>query len=109
MNDKRIWVVGAALVASLLLAVGYFVGVAPQLQAASASEVQRLAVQEQNAAIALAHADDGYIMELGRVVAADTCEALSKKADVQNSYLGGGAHAGATGTAQRWKRRKTWR
>lgn len=52
MNDKRIWVVGAALVASLLLAVGYFVGVAPQLQAASASEAQRLAVQEQNAAIA---------------------------------------------------------
>ena len=66
-------------------------------------------VVEQNAAIALAHADDGYIMELGRVVAADTCEALSRKADVQDSYLGAGAHTGASGTAQRWKRKKTWR
>ena len=66
-------------------------------------------VVEQNAAIALAHADDGYIMELGRIVAADTCEALAKKADVQASYLGGGEHTGLSGTAQRWKRRKTWR
>lgn len=66
-------------------------------------------VVEQNAAIALAHADDGYIMELGRIVAADTCEALARKADVQASYLGGGEHHGLSGTAQRWKRRKTWR
>ena len=66
-------------------------------------------VVEQNAAIALAHADDGYIMELGRIVAADTCEALARKADVQASYLGGGDHKGLSGTAQRWKRRKTWR
>ncbi len=66
-------------------------------------------VVEQNAAIALAHADDGYIMELGRVVAADSCEALSQKADVQSSYLGGGAHTGVSGTTQRWKRKKTWR
>jgi branched-chain amino acid transport system ATP-binding protein len=66
-------------------------------------------VVEQNAAIALAHADDGYIMELGRIVAADTCEALSRKADVQASYLGGGEQQGLSGTAQRWKRRKTWR
>jgi branched-chain amino acid transport system ATP-binding protein len=66
-------------------------------------------VVEQNAAIALAHADDGYVMELGRIVAADTCEALARKADVQASYLGGGAQHGLSGTAQRWKRRKTWR
>lgn len=66
-------------------------------------------VVEQNAAIALSHADDGYIMELGRVVAADTCAALLQKADVQASYLGGGNHTGTSGTAQRWKRRKTWR
>ena len=66
-------------------------------------------VVEQNAAIALAHADDGYIMELGRIVAADTCAALSQKADVREAYLGGGNAASASGTAQRWKRRKTWR
>ncbi len=66
-------------------------------------------VVEQNAAIALAHADDGYIMELGRIVAADTCAALSQKADVREAYLGGHAGTGLSGTAQRWKRRKTWR
>ena len=66
-------------------------------------------VVEQNAAIALAHADYGYIMELGRVVAADTCSALSQKADVREAYLGGHSTQGLSGTSQRWKRRKTWR
>ncbi len=66
-------------------------------------------VVEQNAAIALAHADFGYIMELGRIVAADTCSALSQKADVREAYLGGHATQGLSGTQQRWKRRKTWR
>ena len=66
-------------------------------------------VVEQNAAIALAHADDGYIMELGRVVAADTCAALSRKSDVRNAYLGLGHTQTLSGTAQRWTRRKTWR
>lgn len=66
-------------------------------------------VVEQNAAIALAHADFGYIMELGRIVAADTCQALSQKADVREAYLGGPAAQGLSGTSQRWKRLKTWR
>ena len=66
-------------------------------------------VVEQNAAIALAHADYGYIMELGRIVAADTCAALSQKADVREAYLGGHSTQGLSGTSQRWKRRKTWR
>jgi len=66
-------------------------------------------VVEQNAAVALSHGDDGYIMELGRIVAADTCAALSQKEDVREAYLGGGAGHGLSGTAQRWKRRKTWR
>ncbi len=66
-------------------------------------------VVEQNAAIALAHADDGYIMELGRIVAADSCAALSQKADVREAYLGGHAVQTASGTAARWKRRRTWR
>jgi branched-chain amino acid transport system ATP-binding protein len=66
---------------------------------------------EQNAAIALAHADDGYIMELGRIVAADSCAALRQKPDVQAAYLGTGGtgHTGLSGTAQRWRQRKTWR
>lgn len=66
-------------------------------------------VVEQNAAIALAHADYGYIMELGRIVAADSCAVLSQKADVRDAYLGGHNAQGLSGTSQRWKRRKTWR
>lgn len=65
-------------------------------------------VVEQNAAVALNHADYGYIMELGRIVAADTCTALQAKDDVREAYLGGAGH-GTSGTAQRWKRRRTWR
>ena len=65
-------------------------------------------VVEQNAAVALNHADFGYIMELGRVVAADACERLKAKDDVREAYLGGAGH-GTSGTAQRWKRRRTWR
>ena len=38
---------------------------------------------EQNAAIALKNAQDGYIMELGRIVAAGSCDELAQKQDVQ--------------------------
>ena len=65
-------------------------------------------VVEQNAAVALAAADDGYIMELGRIVAADSCAALMKKDDVREFYLGVGAPHGDQ-RKRRWKRRKTWR
>jgi branched-chain amino acid transport system ATP-binding protein len=64
---------------------------------------------EQNAAIALATAHDGYIMELGRIVAAGTCADLAQKDDVKEFYLGVGAVTARTGRASRWKRRKTWR
>jgi branched-chain amino acid transport system ATP-binding protein len=67
-------------------------------------------VVEQNAAIALATAQDGYIMELGRIVAAGTCAELAAKQDVQEFYLGSAAPmAAGDGRYQRWKRRKTWR
>ena len=68
-------------------------------------------VVEQNAAIALANAQDGYIMELGRIVAAGTCAELAAKQDVKDFYLGAAEPqaAGADGRKQRWKRRKTWR
>lgn len=52
MNDKRIWLAGAALVAALLLFAGYFVGVAPQLAAAATADAQRGAVEEQNRLLA---------------------------------------------------------
>jgi branched-chain amino acid transport system ATP-binding protein len=48
-------------------------------------------------------------MELGRIVAADSCAVLSQKTDVREAYLGGHSTQGISGTSQRWKRRKTWR
>ena len=67
-------------------------------------------VVEQNAAIALANADDAYVMELGRIVATGTAAELSANADVREFYLGGAAAGDrAEGRRQRWKRRKTWR
>ena len=64
-------------------------------------------VVEQNARVALDHADFGYVMELGRIVMAEPCAVLAEKPDIREFYLGQrqeGALAGA-----RWKRRKTWR
>ncbi|PPL20050.1 hypothetical protein [Microterricola pindariensis] len=52
MNDKRIWTIGAALLAAAVLLGGYFLGVAPQLTAASAADTERAAVEAQNAALA---------------------------------------------------------
>lgn len=69
-------------------------------------------VVEQNAAIALATADDGYVVELGRVVAADTCANLANKADVKEFYLGAAAPKSADSAPagiRRINRRKSWR
>src|SRR5262245_7077600 len=62
---------------------------------------------EQNANVALHTADHGYVLEVGRVVMADTCARLMAKDDIKEFYLGVKEH-GARGQ-RRWKRRKTWR
>ncbi|MCX7382160.1 MAG: ABC transporter ATP-binding protein [Alphaproteobacteria bacterium] len=72
----------------------------------NAEQGTTIVVVEQNAAIALATAHDGTILELGRAVASGTCAELAAKQDVQEFYLG---HGAGGWTKQRWKRRKTWR
>lgn len=62
---------------------------------------------EQNAAVALDLADQGYVMELGRIVMAEGAERLAASEDIQRFYLGH-ANEGARGE-RRWKKRKTWR
>jgi branched-chain amino acid transport system ATP-binding protein len=62
---------------------------------------------EQNAAVALDLADDGYVMEIGRIVMAGTAERLAASEDIRSFYLGHTAE-GARGE-RRWKRKKTWR
>lgn len=62
---------------------------------------------EQNANVALQIAHHGYILELGRIVMADTGAALLQKDDVREFYLGI-KDKGVRGV-RRWKKRKTWR
>ena len=62
---------------------------------------------EQNARMALSYADDAYVLEVGRVVMADTAERLAERDDVKEFYLGM-KDKGVRGV-RRWKRRKTWR
>ncbi len=63
---------------------------------------------EQNAKIALEVADYGYVMELGRIVMADTAERLLQSKDVQQFYLGVQTEEVQRGQ-KRWKQKKTWR
>jgi branched-chain amino acid transport system ATP-binding protein len=62
---------------------------------------------EQNARVALEVADYGYVMELGRIVMADTSERLLASKDVQEFYLGVQDHSPRG--RKRWKQKKTWR
>ncbi|MBV8393217.1 MAG: ABC transporter ATP-binding protein, partial [Alphaproteobacteria bacterium] len=62
---------------------------------------------EQNANMALGLGDYGYVLEVGRIVMADTCARLVEKEDIKEFYLGIKDH-GARGQ-RRWKKRKTWR
>jgi branched-chain amino acid transport system ATP-binding protein len=64
---------------------------------------------EQNAKMALEVADYGYVLEVGRVVMADTCEKLMQSKDIQEFYLGGGAAEVNPRGERRWKNKKTWR
>jgi branched-chain amino acid transport system ATP-binding protein len=68
-------------------------------------------VVEQNAAIALATADHGFVIELGRVAAAGSCEALSQREDIKEFYLGGASHhlpQVAAGGIRPSRRRSSW-
>jgi branched-chain amino acid transport system ATP-binding protein len=62
---------------------------------------------EQNAKMALEVADHGYVLENGRIVMDDRCEALLQNEDVQEFYLGARREAGVSGE-RRYKRKKRW-
>ena len=62
---------------------------------------------EQNARMALSLAHYGYILELGRIVMADTCANLMENEDVKEFYLG--IKEQSVRDAKRWRRKKKWR
>ena len=62
---------------------------------------------EQNAKMALETAHHGYVLEVGRIVMADTCERLRESKDIQEFYLG--AKEDSARGERRWKKKKTWR
>jgi branched-chain amino acid transport system ATP-binding protein len=64
-------------------------------------------VVEQNANLALAAADHGFVLENGRIVLEGSSAALRENPDVREVYLGMKEH-GVRGE-RRWKRRRTWR
>ena len=63
---------------------------------------------EQNARMALSIAHFGYVLETGRIVLANTPQALMEDEDVKEFYLGIKTDVSEKGY-QRWRRKKRWR
>lgn len=63
---------------------------------------------EQNARMALRIAEVGFVLENGRIVLANSAQALMEDKDVQEFYLGVRSEMSVKGY-QRWKRKKRWR
>jgi len=115
-GEQQMLAIGRALMARprLLLLDEPSLGLSPLLTQEIFATILRInresgttiLVVEQNARVALSNADDGYIMELGRIVAYGPCAVLAQKDDVKEFYLG--MHGGPE-RRRRWKRRKTWR
>jgi len=93
-------------------------GLAPMLVEEIFSIVQRLnqaekltvLLVEQNAALALAIAHQGYVMENGRIVLDGPAAALRENADIKEFYLGL-TEVGARKSyrdVKHYKRRKRW-
>ncbi len=102
-GERQMLALGCALVCrpELLLIDELSLGLAPVVVedlAQRLTQIRReldltILLVEQSAAVALAIADDGYVMENGRIVLDGPAERLRAHPDVQEFYLGGGAGA----------------
>jgi branched-chain amino acid transport system ATP-binding protein len=63
---------------------------------------------EQNAAVALAIADRGYVLENGRVVLDGTAERLRNHPDIQEFYLGGAGERRSYRDVKQYRRSRRW-
>ena len=116
-GEQQMVVIGRALMArpKLMLLDEPSLGLSPRL----VKEIYEIIVRinkeqkttillvEQNAPMALAVASHGFVLELGRIVMDDTCDALLANEDVKEFYLGIKEES-VRGT-RRWKKKKKWR
>jgi branched-chain amino acid transport system ATP-binding protein len=99
-GEQQMLAIGRALMAKprVLLLDEPSLGLAPLLVKAIFQTVREInhstgvtvLIVEQNARAALKLAHRGYVMEVGRIVHADTAERLAADESVQNAYLGKG-------------------
>jgi branched-chain amino acid transport system ATP-binding protein len=119
-GEQQMLAIGRALMSSpkVMLLDEPSLGLAPMLVDEIFGIVQRLNRQEkltvllveQNATMALAIADHGYVMENGRIVLEGTGAALRENADIKEFYLGL-TEVGARKSyrdVKHYKRRKRW-
>jgi branched-chain amino acid transport system ATP-binding protein len=119
-GEQQMLVIGRALMADprVVLLDEPSLGLAPMLVEEIFEIVQRLnreqkltvLLVEQNASLALAIAEHGYVMENGRIVLEGAGEALRANADIKEFYLGL-TEVGARKSyrdVKHYKRRKRW-
>ena len=119
-GEQQMLVIGRALMSSpkVILLDEPSLGLAPMLVEEIFGIVSRLVKQEklsvllveQNATMALAVADHGYVMENGRIVLEGPAAKLRDNSDIKEFYLGlneGGARKSYRDT-KHYKRRKRW-
>jgi branched-chain amino acid transport system ATP-binding protein len=119
-GEQQMLVIGRALMSNprVMLLDEPSLGLAPMLVEEIFQIVQRLnreqkltvLLVEQNATMALAIADHGYVMENGRIVLDGTADQLRDNADIKEFYLGL-TEVGARKSyrdVKHYKRRKRW-
>ncbi len=118
-GEQQMCAIGRALMAKprLVLLDEPSMGLAPQIVEEVFGIVKQLnqqegvsfLVAEQNATVALRVADQGYILESGRVVLDGSAAELAENQDVKEFYLGmGGGERRSFRDAKSYKRRKRW-
>jgi branched-chain amino acid transport system ATP-binding protein len=119
-GEQQMLVIGRALMSSprVMLLDEPSLGLAPMLVEEIFGIVRRLVEQEklsvllveQNAAMALAVAHHGYVMETGRIVLEGSVQALRENSDIREFYLGLNEIGSRKSyrDVKHYKRRKRW-
>jgi branched-chain amino acid transport system ATP-binding protein len=118
-GEQQMCAIGRALMANprLVLLDEPSMGLAPQIveevfeivRDLNRRERTTFLLAEQNTTMALRYADQGYILENGRVVMEGTAAELASNEDVKEFYLGvGGGDRKSFRDVKSYKRRKRW-